>query len=344
MNPCFIIAEAGVNHNGSVDNALRLVDAAADAGADAVKFQTFSADRLVTPTAETAGYQKDRTGANDQLSMLRALELSPEAHRRLADRCGDRGIEFLSTPFDESAADFLISLGCRRLKIPSGEITNLPFLRFLAAKGLPLLLSTGMSDLSEVRAAVEVIAAARLSSGDTAPPAAWLTLLHCTSSYPAPLADVNLRAMGTLADAFRLPVGYSDHTRGVSVAPLARALGAGVIEKHFTLDRTQRGPDHAASLEPNELKILVRSVRDVDVSLGSSEKKPTPAEMEMRRVARRSLVLAVDVPAGIPLARGHIAVRRPGTGLSPARLEETLGRRLRRAGRAGDVLTAEDFT
>lgn len=343
MNPCFVIAEAGVNHNGSVDNALRLVDAAADAGADAVKFQTFSAERLVTPTAETAGYQKERTGTNDQWSMLRALELSSEAHRRLADRCGDRGIEFLSTPFDEAAADFLISLGCRRLKIPSGEITNLPFLRFLAAKGLPLLLSTGMSDLSEVRAAVEVIAAARLSSGDTAPPAAWLTLLHCTSSYPTPLADVNLRAMGTLADAFGLPIGYSDHTLGVSVAPLARALGAGVIEKHFTLDRAQRGPDHAASLEPHELKTLVRLIREVDVVLGSSEKKPSPAEMEMRRVARRSLVLAVDVPAGVPLARSQVAVRRPGTGLPPADLEGTLGRRLRRAGRAGDVLTAEDL-
>lgn len=343
MTPCLIIAEAGVNHNGSVDNALRLVDAAAAAGADAVKFQTFSADRLVTRHAETAGYQKERTGATDQHSMLRALELSPEAHRRLADRCAERGIEFLSTPFDEAAADFLVSLGCRRLKVPSGEITNLPFLRHVAAKGLPVILSTGMSDLEEVRVAVDAVSAVRPLSGGGAPTAERLTLLHCTSSYPAPPMDVNLRAMMTMAEAFHLPVGYSDHTLGVTVAPLARALGAAVIEKHFTLDRSQPGPDHAASLEPGELTMLVRLVREADVVLGSAEKKPTPAEMEMRRAARRSLVLAVDVPAGRPLSREDIVTRRPGTGLPPAALDGLLGRALRRPGHAGDVLRGEDL-
>lgn len=343
MTACFVIAEAGVNHNGSLENALRLVDVAADAGADAVKFQTFSADRLVTRAAATANYQKARTGAADQWSMLHALELSADDHRRLADRCRERGIEFLSTPFDEEAADFLVALGCRRLKIPSGEITNWSFLRHLAAKGLPIILSTGMSDLEEVRVAVDAIAAVRPLPGGGAPLPERLTLLHCTSSYPAPPMDVNLRAMRTMAEIFHLPVGYSDHTLGVTVAPLARALGASVIEKHFTLDRSQRGPDHAASLEPGELTLLVRLIREADVILGSAEKKPTPAEIEMRRAARRSLVLAVDVPAGRPLSRDAIVIRRPGTGLPPAALDGVLGRALRRPGRAGDVLRGEDL-
>lgn len=339
MTPCFLIAEAGVNHNGSLEHALRLVDTAAAAGADAVKFQTFSADRLVTRGAATAAYQQERTGAADQYSMLRALELSVDDHRRLADRCAAKRIEFLSTPFDEEAADFLVSLGCRRMKIPSGEITNLPFLRHVAAKRLPVILSTGMSDLEDVRVAVDALAGA---SGGSLPDSA-LVLLHCTSSYPAPLAEVNLRAMRTLADAFHRPVGYSDHTPGLVVAPLARALGAVIIEKHFTLDRSLPGPDHAASLEPSELNEWVRRIREVDVVLGSPEKKPTEAELVMRRAARRSLVLAVDIPSGRPLAREHLAIRRPGTGLAPAALEATLGRRLKRDGKAGDVLRSEDL-
>jgi N,N'-diacetyllegionaminate synthase len=339
VTPCFLIAEAGVNHNGSLENALRLVGIAAAAGVDAVKFQTFSAERLVTRGAATAAYQKERTGTADQFSMLRALELSAEDHRRLADRCAAKGIEFLSTPFDEEAADFLVSLGCRRMKIPSGEITNLPFLRHVAAKRLPVILSTGMSDLEEVRVAVDALVEAFGGglSGDA------LVLLHCTSSYPAPLADVNLRAMRTLAEAFRRPVGYSDHTPGILVAPLARALGAVVIEKHFTLDRSQPGPDHAASLEPTELFEWVRRIREVDVVLGAPEKKPTEAELVMRRAARRSLVLAVDVSSGRPLAREHLSIRRPGTGLAPAALESTLGRCLKRDGKAGDVVRPDDL-
>lgn len=239
--PCYIIAEAGVNHNGSEDMAFALVDAAVAASADAVKFQTFKAEKLVTRQARKAAYQQVQTGEGDQFAMLKALELSDAAHRRLAAYCAEMGIEFLSTPFDEESADFLVGLGCRRLKIPSGELTNAPFLRYLAAKGLPLILSTGMADLREVAEAVALISRTREENGFAEPLAEALTLLHCTSNYPTPLGDVNLRAMRTLADTFHLPVGYSDHTAGDFVAPIARALGAVVFEKHFTLDRALRG-------------------------------------------------------------------------------------------------------
>jgi N,N'-diacetyllegionaminate synthase len=343
MKPCYIIAEAGVNHNGSEELARQLIDAAVAAGADAVKFQTFKAESLVTPTAKKAAYQEVQTGEGDQFAMLKALELSDDAHRRLANYCNECGIEFLSTPFDEASAEFLIELGCRRLKIPSGELTNTPFLRFLAARGLPMILSTGMATLDEVGEAVALITRVREELGYREPLAEVLTLLHCTSNYPTPLADVNLRAMQTLGRTFSLPIGYSDHTAGVFVAPLARALGAEVFEKHFTLDRNLPGPDHAASLEPGELKQMVQAIRDADILLGSGEKVPTAPELDVRIAARRSVTLAKDVPAGTPLEFHMLTLMRPGDGIPPVALDKLVGQRLRRTMTLGDTLQWEDL-
>ena len=340
---CYIIAEAGVNHNGSEELAHRLIDAAVDAGADAVKFQTFKAEKLVTRQARKAAYQQVQTGEGDQFAMLKALELSDEAHRRLAAYCAEKGIEFLSTPFDEESADFLVGLGCRRLKIPSGELTNAPFLRYLAAKGLPLILSTGMADLQEVAEAVALISRTREENGFAEPLAEALTLLHCTSNYPTPLGDVNLRAMRTLADTFHLPVGYSDHTAGDFVAPIARALGAVVFEKHFTLDRDLPGPDHAASLEPAELARMVRAIRDTDLVLGSPEKTPSGPELEVRIAARRSVTLARDVAADVPLAAADLTLMRPGDGIPPVEMDRIMGRCLARAMSAGATLRWRDL-
>jgi len=343
MNNCYIIAEAGVNHNGSEEMAFRLVDAAVDAGADAVKFQTFKTEKLVTQWARKAAYQQAQTGEGGQFAMLKASELSDAAYQRLAGYCADKKIEFLSTPFDEESAEFLIGLGCRRLKIPSGELTNLPFLRFLAGKGLPMILSTGMADLDEVAEAVMLIATVREEQGLSEPLAEVLTLLHCTSNYPTQPGDVNLRAMQTLADMFNLPVGYSDHTAGIAVAPIARALGATVFEKHFTLDRSLPGPDHAASLEPDELARMIQAIRETDTLLGSHEKVPTSAELEVRIAARRSVTLACDVAAGVTLTREMLTLMRPGNGLQPAKLEAVIGRTLRRPMQAGETLHEEDL-
>ena len=292
---CFIIAEAGVNHNGSDELALRLVEAAADAGADAVKFQTFRAELLAKPGSEKAVYQKSQTGAGDQLSMLRELELSESQHRLLQPRCEQLGIEFMSTPFDQPSVDFLLDLGVRRLKIPSGELTNHPFLKYISTKGVPLILSTGMASLEEVQDAVQVVRSVREQHAFTEPLAEVLTLLHCTSNYPAARENVNLRAMQTLHQATGLPVGYSDHTEGILVAPVAAALGATVIEKHFTLDHSLPGPDHAASLEPDELSEMIRNIRNVETLLGSSEKTPTQSELLVRDVVRRSVTLTRQV-------------------------------------------------
>ncbi len=334
-NPCFVIAEAGVNHNGDPALARRLVDAAADAGADAVKFQTFRAEGLASPSAPKAEYQTRATGASEsQLDMLRRLELSREAHAGLMARCRDRGVVFLSTPFEEESADFLESLGVAAFKVPSGEVTNLPFLAHVARKGRPVILSTGMSTLEEVGAAVRCLR----ESGD--PP---LVLLHCVSRYPADPRDANLRAMATMSEAFEVPVGYSDHTAGLEVAFAAAALGAAVLEKHFTLDRALPGPDHAASLEPGELASLVRGIRLVESALGHGRKEPVLAEAETAAVARKSLVAVRDLPVGAILTRDALAVLRPGTGLAPARLEELLGRKLRREVREGVPLREEDL-
>lgn len=343
MKPCYIIAEAGVNHNGSEGLARQLIDAAIVSGADAVKFQTFKAESLVTRKAKKAAYQQERTGGGDQLAMLKALELSHDAHHRLADYCKEQSIEFLSTPFDEESARFLIELGCRRMKISSGELTNAPFLRFLTAQGLPMILSTGMATMEEVGEAVDLITRVREERGCSEPLAEVLTLLHCTSNYPTPLADVNLRAMQTLGRNFSLPIGYSDHTAGIFVAPLARALGAVVLEKHFTLDRSLPGPDHAASLEPDELKQMVQAIRDTDLLLGSGEKAPTAPEVEVRVAARRSVTLVQNLPAGAVLESQMLTLMRPGDGIPPAALDELVGRRLRRSMLRGDTLQWEDL-
>lgn len=320
-----------MNHNGSVDLAMRLVDAAADAGADAVKFQTFSAERLATASASKAPYQEQTTGAGEsQREMLKALELPVDAYRRLQARCHERGIVFLSTPFDELSADLLDNLGVPAFKIPSGEITNTPLLEHVAAKRKPVLLSTGMSTLAEVDAAVDVL---RFGG------AAGLVLLQCTSAYPVPPASVNLSAMRTLAREFAIPVGYSDHTAGIHITLAAVALGAHVIEKHLTLDRGLAGPDHHASIEPHELVALVRGIRDVEVALGDGVKRPTEDERAMAAVVRRSVVAGRDLPAGAVLTRNTVTMKRPGTGIPPTRLAELVGRRLRVTVRADEVLT-----
>ncbi len=329
--PCFLIAEAGVNHNGDLELARRLVDAAADAGANAVKFQTFSADRLATAAAPQADYQRRNTGIEEsQYSMLKRLELSEEAHRELLRHCQRRGILFLSSPFDEESADFLETLGLPAFKIPSGEITNTPFLAHIARKGKPIILSTGMSTLDEVRVAVETIRRA----GD--PP---LALLHCVSNYPAAPEDINLRAMATLHEAFCVPVGYSDHTDGVEIALAAVALGACIIEKHFTLDRNLPGPDHKASLEPAELTSLAAAIRRVEAALGDGVKRPAKCEADAARVARKSLVAARDLSAGSVLRREDLAIRRPGTGLPPSALARVVGMLAKEDIAAGTILT-----
>jgi N,N'-diacetyllegionaminate synthase len=331
---CLVIAEAGVNHNGSLERAHQLVEVAAAAGADVVKFQTFRAEQLASARAAKAAYQVEQTGAGDQLAMLRQLELPIEAFAELADHCRQLGIGFLSTPFDLASAEALIALGMDQLKVPSGELTNAPLLQGLAATGLPLLVSTGMATLAEVEQAVGWIAAARDR----------LTLLHCTSNYPAPLASLNLRALQTLADHFGLPVGYSDHSSGIGVAPLAVALGACVLEKHFTLDRSLPGPDHKASLEPAELADMVKAIRQAETALGSPIKQPAAAELEVRVAARRSVTLARDCDADVPLGAADLCLMRPGDGIAPVELPEVLGRRLKVAAAAGTTLHWGDLS
>jgi len=334
--PCFIIAEAGVNHNGDLDLARQLIRVAAEAGADAVKFQTFRADALVTADAPKADYQTRLTDSGEsQYDMLRRLELSADAHRELMAYCRDHNVLFMSTPFDESGADFLAELGVTVFKIPSGEIINLPFLSHVARLGKPMIVSTGMSRLGEVETAVETIRQA----GNAA-----MVLLHCVSNYPADPADTNLRAMHTLATAFGLPVGYSDHTLGIEVALAAVALGACVIEKHFTLDRTMPGPDHQASLEPSELAAMIRGIRTVEAALGSGYKVPAASEQNTAQVARRSLVAAQDIPAGTVLTESMIAIKRPGTGLPPAMRPYLVGRRARADIPAGSLITLDRLT
>lgn len=329
----FIIAEAGVNHNGSLEMAERLVRAAKAAGADAVKFQTFKAERLVTKQAEKAEYQKVSSGAGEsQFAMLKRLELSEAQHRELLALCRSIGIEFMSTGFDEESADFLAGLGIQRVKIPSGEVTNLPFLRHLARQGMPVILSTGMAELEEVRQAVAAIRA------EANVP---ITVLHCVSNYPAAPGDVNLRAMTTMRDALGVPVGYSDHTMGIEVAIGAAAMGAVCIEKHLTLDRTLPGPDHAASLEPAEFAEMVRCIRSVSAALGDGIKRPAPSEVAVAKVIRKSVVAITDIAAGVAISAEHIGIMRPATGLPPSERDNVLGRTARQAIPAGTALTWE---
>lgn len=315
-----VIAEAGVNHNGDLGMALKLVDVAAEAGADFVKFQTFSADRLATAAARKAAYQAAATDADEsQLDMLRRLELSAAAHTQIVERCRERSIGFLSTGFDIESVDFLIGLGIPLIKIPSGELTNLPYLRHVGAIGLPTVLSTGMAELDEVAQAINALEAAGLLRSR-------LTVLHCTTEYPAPFADVNLRAMQAMRSAFGVEVGYSDHTPGIEVAVAAVALGARVIEKHFTLDCDLPGPDHRASLPPEQLMAMVRAIRNVELALGSGDKRPSDAEVKNKAVARKSIVAARAIRAGEIFSAYNLTVKRPGTGVSPMRWDELIGR------------------
>ena len=332
-HPCFIIAEAGVNHNGDPELARQLVDVAVNAGADAVKFQTFKADRLVSPHAPKAEYQMRTTDtAESQYDMIRRLELSPEMHRELMAYCEDRDILFLSSAFDEDSVDLLSDLEVAAYKIPSGEITNLAFLTHVARQGKPMIVSTGMADLGEVQTAVRTIEDA--GNG-------MMVLLHCVSNYPADPADVNLRAMNTMATAFNLPVGYSDHTPGVEIAVAAVALGACVIEKHFTLDRNMPGPDHLASLEPEELVSMVSGIRSTEAALGDGRKEPAASETNTADVARKSLVAARDIDAGETLTEDLIDVKRPGTGLPPVMRPYVAGRKAAQAIPAGTLITIE---
>lgn len=339
----FFIAEAGVNHNGDAERALAMVDAAHAAGADAIKFQTFTAERLVSPAAQKAEYQKRETGEGSQFEMLKALEMSPELHERLYARCNEIGIEFMSTPFDEMAADYLVSLGMKRIKIPSGELANHPFLRHMAGKDLPIILSTGMATMAEIHEAVAVIAEVRRACGFAVPLAQMLTILHCTSNYPADHADVNLRAMATIATETGMPAGYSDHTLGAAVTLAAVGMGATVIEKHFTLDRTLPGPDHRASLEIGELTELVALVRQADLAMGSPVKAPTAGELAVRAVARRSVCAARDLAKGDVLSRDDVMLLRPASGIEPKDSDQVPGRTLARDVAAGTPLQWEDL-
>ena len=316
-----IIAEAGVNHNGDIRLAKKLITAAAAAGADLVKFQTFSAKNLVSLSAPKAEYQKKTTESSEsQLEMIQKLELSREDHAVLIQECSAHGIGFFSTAFDFQSFDLLMELGClEQIKIPSGELTNLPLLRYMSRFGKPLLLSTGMANLGEIEAAIEAVEAAGT-------PRHLITVLHCTTEYPTPMEDVNLRAMVAMKKAFGVSTGYSDHTAGIEIPIAAVALGATVIEKHFTLDRNLPGPDHKASLEPHELKAMVESIRNVERALGDGVKRPSTSELKNKPIARKSLVAIRPIRAGETLSVENMAAKRPGTGLSPMRWDEVIGR------------------
>lgn len=313
----YIIAEAGVNHNGSFDLACRLVDAAKEAGVDCIKFQTFKSENLVSRTAQKAEYQKATTGDSSQQDMLKKLELSFSDFVRLKAYCEKKKICFLSTPFDFDSINFLNSIEMPFWKVPSGEVTNLPYLLALAKTGKPVVMSTGMCTLQEIREAIEV-----LRENGTKE----IKLLHCNTEYPTPFEDVNLKAMETMRDEFHLEVGYSDHTKGIEVPIAAVALGATIIEKHFTLDRNMEGPDHKASLEPQELVEMVKSIRNIEKALGNGEKVPSTSEQKNITVARKSIVAKTKIKTGEVFTEKNITVKRPGTGISPMKWLEVLGK------------------
>lgn len=332
----YIIAEAGVNHNGSVEIAKRLIDAAKMGGADAVKFQTFKAEKLVTRSAEKAEYQKRAGGAGDsQFEMLKRLELVEDDFRLLLHHCIQVGIEFLSSPFDEESADMLDSLGMATFKIPSGEITNYPFLEHVARKGKPVILSTGMSTLGEVEEAVGILCAGG---------APRLTLLHCVTEYPAPYEEINLNAMLTLRAAFGLEVGYSDHTPGIEVPVAAVALGATVIEKHFTLDNTMDGPDHGASLDPDLFGLMVQAIRNVEQAMGDGIKRPAPCELKNAGIARKSVVAAATIEKGEIISLDKLTIKRPGYGIQPKDMGKLVGLRVNRTITKDEVLKWDSLT
>jgi N,N'-diacetyllegionaminate synthase len=332
MNKTFIIAEAGVNHNGSLEMTRLMVDAAVAAGVDAVKFQTFKAERVIAVNAPKAAYQKESTGSNEsQLEMIKKLELDEKAHIMLSQYCHEKSIQFLSTPFDLESIDLLSRLGLEIFKIPSGEITNLPYLKKMGALKKRLILSTGMADLGEIEDALNVLT----GSGT---PMENITVLHCNTEYPTPFEDVNLRAMMTIGHAFGVAVGYSDHTSGIEVAIAAVALGATVIEKHFTLDRSLPGPDHKASLEPDELKSMVVAIRKIEKAIGNGIKRPSPSEEKNKPVTRKSLVAAQTIKTGELFSADNITAKRPGVGISPMLWDEILGQTAQKDYKKDDLI------
>ena len=319
-----IIAEAGVNHNGDINVAKKLIDVAADAGADLVKFQTFSADRLVTESASKADYQKLATdNVESQHTMLRKLELTEAMHHELIAHCALRGIGFFSTGFDIESINLLVSFGQELFKIPSGEITNLPYLRHIGKLGKEVILSTGMSSMDEIESAINALE-------ESGTPRVRITVLHCTTAYPVPMSDVNLRAMQSIRTKFGVDVGYSDHTLGIEISMAAVTLGATIIEKHFTLDRTLPGPDHKASLEPSELKSMIDGIRNIEQALGDGIKRLMPSEFSNRDVARKSVVARLPISSGQVLNEENLATKRPGTGISPMKWGNLLGKKAHR--------------
>lgn len=322
MNRIFIIAEAGVNHNGKIENAIKLIDAAAEAGADAVKFQTFKTQNIVCRNAKKAEYQKQTTDADEnQYMMLRKLELTEQMHEQLLQHCKEKEILFLSTPFDLDSIDYLDRLGISIMKVPSGEITNYPYLKKIAETGKKVIMSTGMCTIEEVETAVKVLK--KYGSKD-------ISLLHCNTEYPTPFCDVNLSAMTTLKNKFDLEVGYSDHTLGIEIPVAAVAMGATIIEKHFTLDKNMEGPDHKASLEPEELKQMVNAIRNVESALGNGMKTPSASEKKNIEIARKSIVAKKNIAAGEAFTEENLTTKRPGNGISPMKWNEIIGTKAKR--------------
>lgn len=318
MNPVFIIAEAGVNHNGSLENAKKLIDAAFKAGVDAVKFQTFKTENLVSRNTAKAEYQLKTTDKNEsQYEMLKNLELDKNAHKELIAYCKKKGLLFLSTPFDLDSIDLMNALDIPILKVPSGEITNYPYLRKIGETKKEVILSTGMSNIDEIEQAIALLKKYGTSK---------LSLLHCNTEYPTPMSDVNLNVIHTMRERFQLPIGYSDHTVGIEVPIAAATLGAAIIEKHFTLDKNMEGPDHKASLEPSELKNMVRAIRNIELALGKKEKAPTNSERKNIQVARKSIVAKVEIKKGDIFTEGNLTTKRPGSGISPMQWENVIGK------------------
>ncbi|MFW2580726.1 N-acetylneuraminate synthase [Aliarcobacter butzleri] len=319
MNKVFIIAEAGVNHNGSIDLAKKLIDVASESGVDAVKFQTFKAENLVSKNAQKADYQKQTTNKNEsQFDMIKKLELDVDTHKELMVYCKSKNIMFLSTPFDHNSIDLLSDLGLEIFKMPSGEITNLPYLRHIGRLNKKVILSTGMADIGEIEDALDVLIAAGTKKEN-------ITVLHANTMYPTPMEDVNLKAMVTIGNTFDVAFGYSDHTLGIEVDIAAVAMGACCIEKHFTLDKTMEGPDHKASLEPDELKAMVKAIRNIELALGNCIKKPSKSEIPNMKIARKSIVAKMNIKKGELLSENNLAIKRPGNGINPMRWDEIVG-------------------
>ncbi|MBN2396161.1 MAG: N-acetylneuraminate synthase [Candidatus Atribacteria bacterium] len=332
MNRTFIIAEAGVNHNGDINVAKKLIDVAVVAGADAVKFQTFKTEHLVSKNAMKADYQQETTDSNEtQFEMIKKLELNPETHIALMAYCKEKGIQFLSTPFDHDSINLLNDLGLETFKIPSGEITNLLYLRHIGSLNREIILSTGMADMGEIEDALNILV-------DSGTIRENICILHANTEYPTRMEDVNLKAMKTIGKAFKIKYGYSDHTLGVEVPIAAVALGASVIEKHFTLDRNMAGPDHQASLEPNELKDMVKAIRNIELALGDGIKRASNSERKNKEIARKSIIAIKDIKSGELFTENNLGIKRPGNGISPMRWDELMGKHANRDFKVDDLI------